>query len=411
MADVVAEQQGTLRAQAQQIAGRQRANHRAGIVDHAEVPDAQTVHPPDRHIGVRIGIDHGERPRHRAIDGLASASLPRSAMTRRISRSVTMPVSAGTRRAISRMHIDRRYLLGGDLRDHHGQCCLRGDETRRRSHDLAHAMPVWIGIDARSGVGERIGRHAGHVGPAGANLLVDQPPQRGGGVDRLAERADAAIAQQRHQLLEYPGGGRCIAERRVALDHLNAEPACDALEREIRQRRIDDLRQEPRTEARPTPPRNIRAHAFALQHREVEPDRMPDQHCVVEIAGKFRPHRGKPRRIGDRGVVEAVDARGLRRDRDIGPHQPAQRRRVGDPAAGQADGTDLDDPRIGRIKPGGLGIHDHGVDRDQRRHAGPVHHRRPHGCSCTRQPTLTSRGTSCHPPTRPKSRHPSAALT
>ena len=61
VADVVAEEQRALRAQAQKIARRQRADHRAGVVDDAEMADAQAVHPPDRHIGEGIGINHRER--------------------------------------------------------------------------------------------------------------------------------------------------------------------------------------------------------------------------------------------------------------------------------------------------------------------------------------------------------------
>ena len=276
VADVVAEQQRALRAQAQEVTRRQRANHRAGIVDHAEVANAQAVHPPDRHIGVRIGIDHDERPRHRAVDGLRKCVVTAlGEHTQDIALGHDAGIS-GRRRAVARMHVYRRYPFGRDLRDHRGQRRLRRDETRWRRHDLGHTMAVRIGIDARSGIGERIGRHAGHVGPAGANLLVDQLPQRGGGVDRLAKRADAAIAQQRHQLLEYHGRGRCITERRVALDHLNAEPACDALEREIRERRIDDLREKPRAKARPA-----RHGMFARAHSRSSTARSKPIECPI----------------------------------------------------------------------------------------------------------------------------------
>ena len=125
------------------------------------------------------------------------------------------------------------------------------------------------------------------------------------------------------------------------------------------------------------------ARAFALQHREIEADRVADQHGVVEIARELRPRRGEPRRVRNRRVVEAVDARGVGRDRDIGPHQPPQRRRVGDPAAGQPHRPDLDHPRVRRIEPGRLRVHDHGVDRDQGRDTGPVHHRRAHMRKCS----------------------------
>ena len=69
--DVVAEQGRALRAHAQEIARRQRADHRAGIVDDAEMADAQPVHPADRHIGEGVGVDHRQRLAHRKRDRLA----------------------------------------------------------------------------------------------------------------------------------------------------------------------------------------------------------------------------------------------------------------------------------------------------------------------------------------------------
>ena len=181
----------------------------------------------------------------------------------------------------------------------------------------------------------------------------------------------------------------------MPLDHLDLEPAGDMVEREIRERRIRDLREEPRAEAGPARPGDLRAFAFALQHREIEADRVADQHGVVEIAGQLRPHRGEPRRGGNRGVVEAVNARRVGRDRDIGPHQTPQGRFVGDLAAGQPHRADLDHPRVGRIKPGGLGVHDDRIDRDQRRRTGPVRHRGL-ACSNIRQARLPPGGTSCY---------------
>ena len=82
VADVVAEQQRALRAQAQEVARRQRADHRAGVVDDAEMPDAQPVHPPDRDIGERVGIDHRQRPGHRMRDGLRRAHRCRARRAR-----------------------------------------------------------------------------------------------------------------------------------------------------------------------------------------------------------------------------------------------------------------------------------------------------------------------------------------
>ncbi len=159
----------------------------------------------------------------------------------------------------------------------------------------------------------------------------------------------------------------------MPLDHLDLEPAGDMIERKVRERRVDDLRQQPRAKAWPDAPGYFGARAFALEHSKIESDRMADQYGAADKVLQLRPDRGKGRRIGDRGIVEPVNAGRVRRDRDIRPHQPPQRL-LGDLPSGQPNRPDLDDPGVGRIEPGRFRVHDHGVDRDQRGRTGPVHH-------------------------------------
>ena len=63
---------------------------------------------------------------------------------------------------------------------------------------------------------------------------------------------------------------------------VDARPGGEFLQRIARQFRCGDLRQLPRVK-RPRPyPRQAGEIAFALQHREVEPDRVPDHHRPTE---------------------------------------------------------------------------------------------------------------------------------
>ena len=247
MADVVAEQQRALRAQAQEIARRQRPDHRAGVVDDAEMPDAQPVHPPDRHIGEGIGIDHRERLAHRTRRrARASASAPRCGEH---AQEVALGHDAGVARAAAR---DRRHAHRPMKSSRRVICAItdrqrrvRRDEPRRRRHDLAHAMPIGIGVDARPEVGERIGRSTPDTSV--------QPARSCSSISCRSE-AVARIASPSVRMPRLRNSGTSfsktlaavgrVAQRGVPPGHLDVEPAGDMVEREIRERRIGDLRQD-----------------------------------------------------------------------------------------------------------------------------------------------------------------------
>ncbi len=147
---------------------------------------------------------------------------------------------------------------------------------------------------------------------------------------------------------------------------LDAQPGGELIERVTGKITPRDLAEQPDTQAARACKGQPGAVAFALEHRQVEADRMSDHHGVADEGGELRPYLGEGRRLRDRRVVDAMDGGGGGRDRHPGTHQPAECRRFVDPAAGDADGRHFDQSGRGRIEPGGLGIEHDGVERNQR---------------------------------------------
>jgi hypothetical protein len=102
---------------------------------------------------------------------------------------------------------------------------------------------------------------------------------------------------------------------------------------------------------------------------------VPDHHGLTEKAVEIRPGIRERRRLSDHGIVDAVNARRLGRDRFTArPQQLAKRTVARKLSAGQADPGKLDHPRRARIEPGGLRVDDNGVERQKRGGATrPVH--------------------------------------
>ena len=80
-----------------EVARRQRADNRPGLVGDAEMAHLEPVHAADREIGERIGRDGGERAAHRLRNRRIERGRTVLAIARRTSRSVMMPVSSGRR--------------------------------------------------------------------------------------------------------------------------------------------------------------------------------------------------------------------------------------------------------------------------------------------------------------------------
>ena len=68
-------------------------------------------------------------------------------------------------------------------------------------------------------------------------------------------------------------------------------------------------------------PSHTDAPAFALQHGDVEPDAMSDQHRAIRIGLELRPNGRERWRIRDRDIVNAVNLRCGCRNWLVRPHQ------------------------------------------------------------------------------------------
>ena len=240
-------------------------------------------------------------------------------------------------------------------------------------------MPVGIAVEASQRplrIGPR--RRFDGLDPAAPRLIVEYGSEGKAGALGLGNGADAAVAQLRHQCQEYPRGGCRIAERGMALDDIDTKPGGELLQRVAGQFRRGDLRQQPRVERSRPNPRQTGQVAFTLQHGKVEADRVSDHHGLAEIRTEARPDLGEQRRFRDHGVVDAMDARRLGRDRFTGRSQQLTKLVAGSQFSGlQSHTGELDHPRLARIEPGGLGIDDDGVDRQKRRDATRPLHRFP----------------------------------
>ncbi len=233
--------------------------------------------------------------------------------------------------------------------------------------------------------------------PAGAMLVVEHAGQREAGLFGLGQGADIALAQLRQQREENLAGDDGVGHRRMAGIDGHAKPARQMLERVAAEMRLGDLRQQPGIERARRRPSEPGAVAFALEHGEIEAERVPDQDRAGNRGRDIRPGSGKVWRRRHGLIVDGMDARRHQRDRLARIHQPAQRRRPVELAGRQRHRADLDDARLARVKPGRLGVDDKGIERDQRRciadhcHSPPGHNLNPPQCGCVR--TSTSAGT------------------
>ena len=157
------------------------------------------------------------------------------------------------------------------------------NEHRRHPHDVAIAMPIGVAVEAFQGsfrVSAR--RSLDGLDPAAARLIVEHGGEREAGPFGFGNGADAVVAQLRHQRQEHPRRGRRVAERGMPVDGVDTQPGGELLQRIAGQFRCGDLRQQPRIERARPYPRQTGEIAFALQHRQVEPDRVPDHDRLTE---------------------------------------------------------------------------------------------------------------------------------
>ncbi len=214
-------------------------------------------------------------------------------------------------------------------------------------------------------------------------LIFQHSGEREAGLFGFGQSPDIALAQLGQQREEDPRGERRIGNRRMAAFDRHAKPVRQMFERVTAEMRLGHLGQQRGIERARRRPWQTRAFAFALEHREIEAERVPDQDRAGNRAGDLRPHGGKSRRRGHGRIVDMMDLRRHDRDRLARMNEPAQRRLLVELAGDKRHRADLDDARLARIEAGRLGVDDHGIERDQRcRMAGCWH--RPPGAAAQR---------------------------
>jgi hypothetical protein len=161
----------------------------------------------------------------------------------------------------------------------------------------------------------------------------------------------------------------------MAIDQLDPEPRSHAVEGIVGEIWCGYLGQQPGVEGARARPDEAGAFAFPLEHGEIEPQRVPDEHAAVGEGRKLWPHLGERRRTRHRGVIDAVDARRRGGDRNGRAHPSSQRDAGLQPPAGESHGRDLDQPRPTRIEARRLDVDRHRVEGDERRGAAALSHR------------------------------------
>ena len=170
-------------------------------------------------------------------------------------------------------------------------------EDRRHPHDVAIAMPIGVAVEAFQGsfrIGAR--RSLDGLDPAGPRLIVEYGGEGEAGPFGLGDGTDAVVAQLRHQRQKHPRRRYRVAEGGMPVGDVDPQPGGELLQRIAGQFGCGDLRQQPRVERARPRPRQAGEIAFALQHRKVEPDRVPDHQRLAEKRVEARPDIGKQRR-------------------------------------------------------------------------------------------------------------------
>ena len=108
--------------------------------------------------------------------------------------------------------------------------------------------------------------------------------------------------------------GERVAERRMAVGDLDAEPGGEAVERVAGEIGLGDLGEQPGVERARPPPRQAGALAFALDHGEVEADRVADDDGVAGegAVAPARPRRNRARRRPSRRRCRGCAVDGMR---------------------------------------------------------------------------------------------------
>src|SRR4051812_32239289 len=96
----------------------------------------------------------------------------------------------------------------------------------------------------------------------------------------------------------------------MAILDLKTEPGGQSLQRETGEIGLGDLGEQPGIERARAAERSTRALAFALEHSEIETERVPDQDRVPHKGEQVRPDLVEGGRVRDRRVVDMMHGDG-----------------------------------------------------------------------------------------------------
>src|SRR5262245_46563139 len=132
-------------------------------------------------------------------------------------------------------------------------------------------MAIRVAIDARQRpFGIVHSRNKTRIGPACSVLLLERRCQSTASESGFPQRADPPLAQLRKKRSKDPRGGDGISLGRMACSRLDTEPRCQALDRILRERWLDDLGQYSGIERPRLPEDNTGSPAFALKDCEIK---------------------------------------------------------------------------------------------------------------------------------------------
>ena len=239
-----------------------------------------------------------------------------------------------------------------------------GTNFARRPHHIAHTMTIRIAVDAAQGAlaidaagassqparccwssASVSVRHASIASPS-----VRTPASRslGTSAEKMCAVATASPSAEWRSLISTPSQDDSPSS--VKLARLGWTTWASSRVSSVRGGRNGD----------------IGALAFALEHREIEAERVSDQHGLAHEGEQLRPDLLEGRRVRDLAVIDMMDRDGRCRNRFVRAERGAGTGRRIDPPSHQPHRRDFDDPGLRRIKAGRLAVDDHRVERDER---------------------------------------------
>ncbi|HRE19476.1 MAG TPA: hypothetical protein PKW21_00380 [Rhabdaerophilum sp.] len=236
---------------------------------------------------------------------------------------------------------------------------------RRHGGNIADPVAERIGIDpAKDALGASSG--ADGLGPAGAVVILQHRGQTAAGGFGLHQCTNAVLLQRRDHGDEDARGQCRVGERIVAVIDTDVQIGCELVEREAGQARVADLAEKARIEDVVPERLHIGYRAFALEYGEIEADVVPDDDAILAEFRQWAINLLECRCILQHAGMDAVDARGFRRNGNTGVDLAVEDWAVEQHAMFEDHSADLKDPHLRRVEPRRFGVEENGFKRGKR---------------------------------------------